>query len=65
MKEDNYACFNFLINFKDNEDPEAWYRILEAFIMAVEKEGACTGGGMHALGSVVTCETCKDEQEIN
>ncbi|KKN00860.1 hypothetical protein LCGC14_1133580 [marine sediment metagenome] len=55
--ENNIVCFNHVIDFKDNTDPEAWYRILEAFIKAVEKEGASAGGGMHSYGSTKYC--CK------
>lgn len=61
--ESNLVCFKFVIDLKDNKDPEAWDRILDAFIEAVEKEDAVTGGGMHPLGSSKYCEDCNDSKE--
>ena len=60
--EDNLICFNYIINLKDNKDPEAWWRILDAFINAVERENAGACGGMHPLSSNKYCEACKDAQ---
>lgn len=59
---DNLACFSYVIDFHDNKDPEAWNRILDAFIDAVEKEGACTGGGMHetSIKNADFCDNCRD-----
>lgn len=47
--------FDHIIVFKEDPEDEAWYRILDAFLEAVEKEGASAGGGMHEYGSVHTC----------
>jgi hypothetical protein len=58
---DNIVCFKFVIDFRGNKDPEAWDRVMDAFIDAVEKEGAGAGGGMHPLGTNKnSCEDCND-----
>lgn len=63
MSSSNLVCFSFVIDLDDNSDPEAWDRILDAFIAAVEKENGHTGGGMHVTGS---CEDwCIDCREID
>lgn len=61
---DNLICFNFVIDLHENRDPEAWDRILDAFIAAVEKEGASAGGGLHPTGSSLKwCTGCQDFEE--
>jgi hypothetical protein len=61
---DNLICFNFVVDLHDNHDPEAWNRILDAFIEAVEKEGACAGGGIHPTGSSLDwCTGCQDFED--
>jgi len=60
---DNIVCFKFLVDFRSNKDPEAWDRVMDAFITAVEKENAAAGGGMHPLGSNKQCEDCNDTNE--
>jgi len=62
---DNLVCFNMVIDFHENQDEEAWYRVLDAFIEAVEAEGACAGGGMHVTGSLPPgcCCICDDPEE--
>lgn len=57
---DNLICFSFVIDLHDNHDPQAWDRILDAFIDAVEKENACAGGGMHPTGSNKYCDNCRE-----
>lgn len=47
--------FDHIIVFKQKPDNEVWNRILDAFMGAVDKEGAYAGGGIHELGSVHTC----------
>ena len=47
--------FDHVIQFRDEPDEEALHRILDAFIDAIEAEGAFCGGGMHELGTVHTC----------
>jgi hypothetical protein len=64
MSEENLICFNFVINLRDNQDPEAWDRILDTFIEAVEKEGGGAGGGVHQTGANPLCEVCREEGEI-
>lgn len=61
--KDNLICFKFVIDLQDNKDPEAWDRILDAFIEAVEKENAVAGGGIHLLGTNEYCEDCNDSEE--
>lgn len=61
--EDSQVCFSFIINFRDNKDPEAWDRVLDAFLLAVKRENAGAGGGMHPLGSNNYCEDCRDARE--
>lgn len=61
--EDNLVCFSFVIDFKDNTDPESWDRVLDALIDAVERENVGAGGGMHPLGSNKYCEDCRDARE--
>lgn len=60
---ENLICFNFVIDLHDNHDPDAWDRILDAFIDAVEKEGACAGGGLHQTGTNKFCDMCRDEDD--
>jgi len=38
-------------------DDAALERIMDALVLAVEKEKACMGGGMHELGALRTCCT--------
>jgi len=58
---DNLICFSFVIDLHENRDPEAWDRILDAFIEAVEEEGGCAGGGIHETGSNPLCDVCRDD----
>lgn len=60
---DNIVCFKFVIDFQDNRDPAAWDRVLDAFIDAVEKENAVTGGGLHPIGTNKYCEDCNDTED--
>lgn len=60
---DNLICFSFVIDLHENKDPEAWDRILDKFIEAVEAEGACAGGGIHVTRSNKYCDTCRDWEE--
>lgn len=61
---DNLICFNFVIDLHGNRDPGAWDRILDAFIDAVEAEGASAGGGIHPTGSCLKwCPDCQDFEE--
>lgn len=60
---DNLLCFGFIIDMHENHDEEAAYRILDAFIAAVEAEGGCAGGGVHKTGTNPMCQGCKDELE--
>ena len=62
---DNLVCFGMVIDFHENYDEEAWYRVLDAFIDAVEAEGACAAGGMHATGSMPPgfCQDCDAPEE--
>lgn len=63
--------FDHIIAFDEEPPGEAWDRILDAFIEAVEKEGASTGGGMHEHGSIracceegaTVCQECLEDME--
>jgi len=55
---DNLVCFNHIIDLHDNHDEEAWLRILDKFIEAVEAEGGCAAGGMHPAGDNPLCGCC-------
>ncbi len=56
MEDKEYSIhFDHIIVFKEKPSDEAWNRILDAFIDAVEKEEAGTCGGMHEYGSIHAC----------
>ncbi len=50
--------FDHVLQFDEEPDEEAWYRILDSFIDIVAKEGGSASGGMHELGTIHTC--CKE-----
>lgn len=59
-KENETVCFSFVIQFRGEHDEGAWERILDAFIVAVERENAGAGGGMHLTGTNRFCTDCED-----
>ena len=63
MDSENLICFNFVIDLHGNQDPDAWDRILDAFLEAVEKEGGGAGGGIHRTGTNKFCDICQDEED--
>lgn len=56
--QENLICFSFVVDLRENRDPEAWDRILDAFIDAVEKEKGGAGGGIHETGTNPMCQDC-------
>lgn len=64
-ENDNLICFNFVIDLHDNHDPDAWDRILDAFIEAVEREGAGAGGGLHPTGTNKYCDICQAKDDTD
>jgi len=58
VKEENIICFSFVVDLHENRDPEAWNRLIDAFIDAVEKEGGSAAGGVHQTGTNPMCQDC-------
>ncbi|MBD3261011.1 MAG: hypothetical protein GF334_04915 [Candidatus Altiarchaeales archaeon] len=57
-------CVSGIIDLRENKDPETIDKIIDALVIAVEKEGASFGGGVHPLGAGKKyCDTCKHFEE--
>lgn len=63
MDNENLICFSFVVDLRENYAPEAWDRILDAFIKAVEKEGGGAGGGIHQTGTNKLCPDCQGVED--